>query len=176
MCYCKFNKIRKVFRKYIFLAAPNNYCFFFFFLYKIDMIGYTSFSVGKYENINARQICAPLYDRFGSTQAGRIYPSERYFGAAGYFDKIPRTDHFSFEQIRTFAKRTRTAGRLQTRTSAKSMATVSCLEANATGCSRQSICATIKLWEGLGKVINAYLDGITLDQLTVLPETLDYSI
>ena len=56
------------------------------------------------------------------------------------------------------------------------LAPVSCLEANATGCSRQSICATIKLWEGLGKVINAYLDGITLDQLTVLPETLDYSI
>ena len=56
------------------------------------------------------------------------------------------------------------------------LAPVSCLEANATGCSRQSICATIKLWKGLGKVINAYLDGITLDQLTVLPETLDYSI
>ena len=56
------------------------------------------------------------------------------------------------------------------------LAPVSCLEANAAGCSRQSICATIKLWEGLGKVINAYLDGITLDQLTVLPETLDYSI
>ena len=56
------------------------------------------------------------------------------------------------------------------------LAPVSCLEANATGCGRQSICATIKLWKGLGKVINAYLDGITLDQLTVLPETLDYSI
>ena len=56
------------------------------------------------------------------------------------------------------------------------LAPVSCLEANAMGCGRQSICATIKLWKGLGKVINAYLDGITLDQLTVLPETLDYSI
>ena len=41
-----------------------------FFLYKIAAIEYTSLSVGKYENIDARQICAPLYDRLGAAQSG----------------------------------------------------------------------------------------------------------
>ena len=41
-----------------------------FFLYKIVAIEYTSLSVGKYENIDTRQICAPLYDRLGAAQSG----------------------------------------------------------------------------------------------------------
>lgn len=92
-----------------------------FFLYKTAAIEYTSFSVGKYENIDARQICAPLYDRLGAAQSGWIYPVKRYFGAAGYFNKISRTNHLSFEQIRTFAKRARTARRIQTCAAAKSI-------------------------------------------------------
>jgi transcriptional regulator, Rrf2 family len=56
------------------------------------------------------------------------------------------------------------------------LAPVSCLETETNECSRRSICATLKLWEGLEKAINSYLDGITLDQLTALPEPIDYSI
>ena len=73
----------------------------------------------KYENINSRQICAPLYDRLGAAQTGRIYPFKRHIGTAKHFDKISRTDHFAFEQIRAFAKRARTARRIQTCASAK---------------------------------------------------------
>lgn len=36
--------------------------------------------------------------------------------------------------------------------------------------------ATIKIWKGLEKVINDYLDSITLDQLLVNEETLNYCI
>ena len=49
------------------------------------------------------------------------------------------------------------------------LAPVRCLEAETNGCGRRSICATLKLWEGLEKTINSYLDGITLEQLSQLP-------
>ncbi|MFA6857848.1 MAG: Rrf2 family transcriptional regulator [Treponema sp.] len=56
------------------------------------------------------------------------------------------------------------------------LAPVACLEPNAAKCKRSQFCPTIKLWEGLEKTVNDYLNGITLDQLTANPETLDYSI
>ncbi|MBQ9494205.1 MAG: Rrf2 family transcriptional regulator [Treponema sp.] len=56
------------------------------------------------------------------------------------------------------------------------LAPVTCLEADAINCERRPFCSTIKLWEGLQKTINNYLDNITLDQLIVEPESLDYSI
>lgn len=56
------------------------------------------------------------------------------------------------------------------------LAPVACLEPNAAKCERSQICPTLKLWQGLDKTVNDYLDGITLDQLTANPETLDYSI
>lgn len=45
-----------------------------------------------------------------------------------------------------------------------SICPVSCLEANET-CSRKEQCSTIKLWQGLDKVINEYLNAYTLDDL-----------
>ena|SRR5574344_129203 len=56
------------------------------------------------------------------------------------------------------------------------LAPVSCLEQNSAKCPRSPTCPTLKLWEGLEKTVNTYLDGITLDQLTNDPATLDYSI
>ncbi|MCK9171371.1 MAG: Rrf2 family transcriptional regulator [Treponema sp.] len=56
------------------------------------------------------------------------------------------------------------------------LAPVACLEPNAAKCERSQSCPTLKLWEGLEKTVNDYLNGITLDQLTSNPETLDYSI
>jgi rrf2 family protein (putative transcriptional regulator) len=56
------------------------------------------------------------------------------------------------------------------------LAPVACLEPNAAKCDRRHICPTVKLWSGLEKTVNDYLDGITLDQLSTNVATLDYSI
>ena len=45
------------------------------------------------------------------------------------------------------------------------LAPVACLEVNPNDCSRKDDCATLKLWDGLYKVINDYLDNITLQDL-----------
>ena len=52
----------------------------------------------------------------------------------------------------------------------ESLAPVSCLEAGAETCSRMAECRTLPLWQGLDRVINEYLDGITVADL-VQPET-----
>ncbi|MBQ8970384.1 MAG: RrF2 family transcriptional regulator [Lachnospiraceae bacterium] len=46
-----------------------------------------------------------------------------------------------------------------------SLAPVSCLEGAVNDCTRSGDCATLKMWTGLYKVINDYLDGITLQDL-----------
>lgn len=46
-----------------------------------------------------------------------------------------------------------------------SLAPVSCLEQNAASCPRMAECRTLPLWQGLDKVINDYLDNITLADL-----------
>ncbi|MCR5633712.1 MAG: Rrf2 family transcriptional regulator [Lachnospiraceae bacterium] len=47
----------------------------------------------------------------------------------------------------------------------KDMAPVSCLAEGAPECERRQGCKTVKLWEGLEKVTNEYLDSKTLDDL-----------
>ena len=46
-----------------------------------------------------------------------------------------------------------------------SLAPVSCLETDADNCPRKAYCRTLPMWEGLNKVINDYLDKITLSDL-----------
>ncbi len=46
-----------------------------------------------------------------------------------------------------------------------SMAPVSCLEGKENTCPRREECATLPVWQGLQKVINDYLDGITLQDI-----------
>ena len=46
-----------------------------------------------------------------------------------------------------------------------SLAPVACLENSPNLCERQNECATLHVWEGLYKVINEYLDGITLQDI-----------
>ncbi|MDE5797906.1 MAG: Rrf2 family transcriptional regulator [Treponemataceae bacterium] len=46
-----------------------------------------------------------------------------------------------------------------------SLASVSCLETPVNTCPRKDSCPTLKLWQGLNKVITDYLAGITLDDL-----------
>lgn len=45
------------------------------------------------------------------------------------------------------------------------LAPVACLAKNTGTCPRHEECATVSLWQGLAKVINEYLDGITLQDL-----------
>lgn len=46
-----------------------------------------------------------------------------------------------------------------------SLAPVACLDQNADSCPRMAECRTLPLWQGLDKVINDYLDNITLADL-----------
>ena len=57
-----------------------------------------------------------------------------------------------------------TVGRIL-RMTEDSIAPVSCLEPDAAACPRAAECRTLSLWQGLDKVINDYLDNITLADL-----------
>ena len=46
-----------------------------------------------------------------------------------------------------------------------SMAPVSCLEQTPNQCERCHECATLPIWVGLEKVVNEYLNGITLEDI-----------
>lgn len=45
------------------------------------------------------------------------------------------------------------------------LAPVACLSVDAKHCDKADSCRTRGVWEGLNKVINEYLDGVTLDKL-----------
>lgn len=51
-----------------------------------------------------------------------------------------------------------------------SLAPVACLKNGAVPCSRRSTCKTLSVWQGLDKVVNEYLEGITLADLTHSPD------
>lgn len=46
-----------------------------------------------------------------------------------------------------------------------SLSPVACLDQNPIGCERSAECATLPVWQGLNKVINDYLNGITLQDI-----------
>ena len=46
-----------------------------------------------------------------------------------------------------------------------SLAPVDCLNQDPIQCERSSECATLPVWQGLNRVINEYLDGITLQDI-----------
>ena len=59
----------------------------------------------------------------------------------------------------------------------ESIAPVSCLGPGAAACAREADCRTFSLWKGLEKVINDYLDGVTLaDLIHTDPGGFDYVI
>ena len=47
-----------------------------------------------------------------------------------------------------------------------SLAPVACLDTAENTCERKTNCYTLSLWKGLNKVINDYLDGISLEDLS----------
>lgn len=46
-----------------------------------------------------------------------------------------------------------------------SLAPVSCLECGAEPCERADVCQTLPMWQTLNKMVNDYLDGVTLADL-----------
>ncbi len=46
-----------------------------------------------------------------------------------------------------------------------SLAPVSCVEESPITCERSSYCATLPIWQGLYRVINEYLDSVTLQDI-----------
>ena len=46
-----------------------------------------------------------------------------------------------------------------------SLAPVTCLSEQTNTCERQEFCQTLPVWKGLNRVINEYLDSITLDDI-----------
>lgn len=50
-----------------------------------------------------------------------------------------------------------------------SLAPVACLEADAPPCPRTTACRTLSLWQGLDRIINDYLDRVTIADL-IRPE------
>lgn len=60
-----------------------------------------------------------------------------------------------------------------------SLAPVSCLDNDPIQCDRSEYCDTLPVWQGLYKVINQYLDGITLQDIIDMKKERglnDYSI
>ena len=57
-----------------------------------------------------------------------------------------------------------TAGEIL-RLTEESLSPVSCLEQDAAACPRAAGCRTLALWQGLGDVINNYLDHVTVADL-----------
>ena len=58
----------------------------------------------------------------------------------------------------------------------ESLAPVACLEPGADACSRAAECRTLSLWKGLDKVINDYLDNVTVADLMCSGDGYDYVI
>lgn len=55
------------------------------------------------------------------------------------------------------------------RLSEDDLSPVSCLEGSSTDCPLRAKCSTYPVWEGLAKVVNDYLDGITVAELMESP-------
>ena len=51
------------------------------------------------------------------------------------------------------------------RSTEETLGTVACLEEDSGSCPRAADCRTLPLWKGLDKVINEYLDSVTLADL-----------
>lgn len=57
-----------------------------------------------------------------------------------------------------------------------SLAPVACLEGEINSCPNVTACKTLSMWEGLNKVINDYLDSVTIADLVGIDETDLYCI
>ena len=56
------------------------------------------------------------------------------------------------------------------------MAPVSCIDRGPESCPRMADCRTLTMWQGLAKVIDEYLDGITVADLMKTGAAGDYYV
>ena len=112
-----------------------------------------------YEDINKGQICTENYDRSGGKCKWGIYSSERHIGKTGNYIKIYGTDYADAKEPEEY-----TAGDI-IRTTEGSLAPIACLDDVPNRCERQDQCSTLEFWEGLKKVIDQYVDSVTLADL-----------
>lgn len=56
------------------------------------------------------------------------------------------------------------------------LAPVACLEAGAEPCGRVSGCRTLRMWQGLDRVINEYLDSCTIADLVQTEQSGDFYV
>lgn len=56
------------------------------------------------------------------------------------------------------------------------LAPVACLDCMPNTCARSAKCKTLPMWEGLSRLVNEYLNGITLDKLIDMSDESDYYI
>lgn len=56
------------------------------------------------------------------------------------------------------------------------LAPVACLEAGAEPCGRVSGCPTLRMWQGLDRVINEYLDSCTIADLVQTEQSGDFYV
>lgn len=56
------------------------------------------------------------------------------------------------------------------------LAPVACLDGDCSGCERANECPTLDMWKHLDKIINEYLDSVTLESLVGGSREFDYVI
>ena len=125
-----------------------------------------------------REICAAGHDRSCGTSDRRLCSVKRNCPAAGNFIIKILVKSRLLAGVRgkgggyklTRAPEQYTVGEIL-RLTEDSLAPVACLEADAEVCPRAAECRTLPVWRGLDKVINEYLDGITVADLTQQGDT-----
>lgn len=112
-----------------------------------------------------------------NTERG-LHRFKRHRSKTGCFQKISGTDHPDPEQIRFPARKPRISGGYRLaktpdkytvgdilRATEGSLSPVACLDNEPVLCQRADMCTTLSVWKGLKKVIDDYVDGITLQDL-----------
>lgn len=85
----------------------------------------------------------PVLNRAGLLQTSR--------GFQGGYRLVKRPDQYSVGEI--------------LRATEGTLAPVACLEQGTAQCEKSELCMTLPVWQGLDKVINEYLDGISLQDI-----------
>lgn len=101
--------------------------------------------IAQRQNISKKYLeqIIPAFSRSGVLKTSR--------GFQGGYRLAQRPDQYTVGQI--------------LRLTEGNLAPVACLEQDPVECSRSSECMTLPVWQGLSRVINEYLDSITLQDI-----------
>ena len=101
--------------------------------------------IAERQNISKKYLeqIIPLFNRTDMLRTNR--------GAQGGYMLARTPDHYTVGEV--------------LRLTEGPLAPVACVDQNPVLCDRSADCATLPIWRGLSKVINEYLDGITLQDI-----------